>query len=108
MGKIKRNFTCIAIDFNDEMAYLGTRTGDIIEIDLVRSLFKRIGPAKRLFSLGINCIDLLQSGDLLIGAGDGTSATTTGGIIGSSVDAWEWSCVTSLQEFPPPLSIQYV
>ena len=34
MGKIKRNFTCITIDENDTCAYLGTRTGDIIEIDL--------------------------------------------------------------------------
>lgn len=34
MGKIKRNFTCITIEDNDQSAYLGTRTGDIIEIDL--------------------------------------------------------------------------
>jgi len=74
MGKIKRVFTCITIDSKDELAYLGTRTGDIIEIDLQRSLFKRIGPAKRLFSLGINVINLLRTGDLIIGAGDGTIA----------------------------------
>lgn len=74
MGKIKRIFTCITIDPKDEFAFLGTRTGDIIEIDLQRCLFKRIGPAKRLFSLGINVINLLRSGDLLIGAGDGTIA----------------------------------
>jgi hypothetical protein len=74
MGKIKRVFTCITIDSKDELAYLGTRTGDIIEIDLQRCLFKRIGPAKRLFSLGINVISLLHTGDLIIGAGDGTIA----------------------------------
>jgi hypothetical protein len=45
---------------------------------------------------------------ILIGAGDGTSATTTGSLIGSTVDVWTWECVTSLQEFPQPLNIQYV
>jgi hypothetical protein len=37
---------------------------------------------------------------ILIGAGDGTNATTTGGIIGATVDTWEWRAVTSLQTFP--------
>jgi hypothetical protein len=45
---------------------------------------------------------------MLIGAGDGTSATTTGGLIGSSVDAWEFRVITSLQEYPQPLAIEYV
>jgi len=36
---------------------------------------------------------------ILIGAGDGTNSATTGGIIGSTVDAWEWECVTSTQQF---------
>lgn len=35
-----------------------------------------------------------------IGAGDGTNAATTGGIIGSTVDVWEYTAVTSLQQFP--------
>jgi hypothetical protein len=37
---------------------------------------------------------------ILIGAGDGTNAVTTGGIIGSTVDVWEWRAITSLQTFP--------
>jgi WD40 repeat protein len=53
---------------------LGTKTGDIVEISLANNLFKRIGPAKKLFSQGINCINLLSNGDLLLGAGDGTLA----------------------------------
>jgi len=43
-----------------------------------------------------------------IGAGDGTNATTTGGIIGATVDVWEWSAVTALQEFPSNISVNYV
>lgn len=36
---------------------------------------------------------------VLIGAGDGTNSATTGGIIGSTVDAWEWEIVSSTQNF---------
>lgn len=37
---------------------------------------------------------------ILIGAGDGTNSATTGGIIGSTADAWEWEAETALQSFP--------
>lgn len=36
---------------------------------------------------------------ILIGAGDGTNSASTGGIIGSTGDAWEWECVTASQSF---------
>lgn len=39
-----------------------------------------------------------QSG-ILIGAGDGTNSATTGGIIGSTADAWEWECITASQTY---------
>ena len=74
MNQIKRVFTCCVIDPTDSYAYLGTKTGDIVEISLENNLFKRIGPNRRLFSQGINCINLLSNGDLLLGAGDGTLA----------------------------------
>lgn len=74
MGHLRRIFTCVIIDPTDSFACLGTKTGDFVEISLTKALFKRIGPAKKLFSQGINCISLLQNGDLLVGAGDGTAA----------------------------------
>jgi hypothetical protein len=37
---------------------------------------------------------------ILIGAGDGTNSATTGGLIGSTVDAWEWRAVCSEQTYP--------
>ncbi len=37
---------------------------------------------------------------ILIGAGDGTNSATTGGIVGSTVDAWFWECYSSSQEYP--------
>jgi hypothetical protein len=64
----------LIIDPTDTSAFLGTLTGDIIEINLERQLYKRIGPAKRLFQQGINVLSLLSNGDLLVGAGDGTIA----------------------------------
>lgn len=74
MGQIKRKFLCLIIDPTDTSAFIGTLTGDIIEINLERLLYKRIGPAKRLFQQGVNCLALLSNGDLLSGAGDGTIA----------------------------------
>lgn len=74
MNSIRRVFTCCVIDPTDQFAYVGTSTGDIVEIGLDRNLFKRLGPAKRLFSQGINSINLLANGDLLLGAGDGCIA----------------------------------
>lgn len=37
---------------------------------------------------------------LLIGAGDGTAAASTGGIIGSTTDTWYWEAHSSEQQFP--------
>ena len=39
-------------------------------------------------------------GGIIIGAGDGTAAASTGGIIGSTTDTWYWEAHTSLQTFP--------
>jgi hypothetical protein len=37
---------------------------------------------------------------VLIGAGDGTNSATTGGVIGATVDVWEWKALTSTQTYP--------
>lgn len=42
----------------------------------------------------------LGSRGILIGAGDGTNATNTGGIIGATADVWSWEAVTAMQTFP--------
>jgi len=60
------------VDPTDTFCYVGTQTGDIIEISLEKALFKRIGPVKKLFSQGINCITQIPNGDILVGSGDGT------------------------------------
>lgn len=73
MGQVKRQYQCIVITPDDQSALLGTLTGDIVEINLERRLYKRVGPGT-LFSQGIKCMQLLANGDLLVGAGDGTIA----------------------------------
>jgi WD40 repeat protein len=73
-NQIKRVFTCCVIDPTDQFAYIGTKTGDIMEINLQNNLFKRLGPNKKLFSQGVQSIKLLANGDLLLGAGDGMIA----------------------------------
>ena len=74
MASIKRIFTCVIVDSTDSYAYIGTKTGDIVEVSLTHNIFKRIGPTKKLFSQGVNTIQLLSNSDLLLGSGDGTIA----------------------------------
>jgi hypothetical protein len=74
LGSMKRQITNVIIDPTDTVAYGCTKTGDILEINLEKALFKRVGPVKKLFSLGVVCIALLLNGDIIVGCGDGTVA----------------------------------
>lgn len=71
-GNIKRSFTCAIIDQNDEFAYCGTSTGDVLEVSIDRALFKRLGPYNKLFSQGVAALGQLPNGDIIVGAGDGS------------------------------------
>ena len=73
-GNLKRQILCICIDPFDKNAYCGTKSGDILEIDLANGIYKRIGPVKRLFPQGVNCIKMLPNSDLLVGTKDGLLA----------------------------------
>ena len=73
-GNMKRVYTCAILDFNDEFAYCGTKTGDVLEINIEKAIFKRVGPVKKLFSQGVRTIAILPNGDVIVGAGDGTLA----------------------------------
>lgn len=73
-GNVKRQFTCAALDHNDEYVYCGTKTGDIFEINIDKAIYKRVGPVKKLFSLGITAVRILSNGDILIGTGEGKLA----------------------------------
>lgn len=58
----------------DKFAFFGTRTGDIIEVDLASIIYKRIGPLKRLFSQGVTTLKILPNNDILAGTGEGLIA----------------------------------
>ena len=73
-GNLNRNFTSIAIDSNDQYCYVGTRTGDVFEINIERAIFKRLGPIKKLFSMGVGTLGILPNGDIIVGSGDGNIA----------------------------------
>ena len=74
LGTIKRQFTCCEVDASDSFAYCGTRSGDFLEIDVERAIYKRVGPVKNLFGQGVNTLALLPNGDIVVGSGDGKLA----------------------------------
>ncbi|CAH0546208.1 unnamed protein product [Brassicogethes aeneus] len=94
MPKMRRTFLCIDVDQRDELCFCGTSTGDIVKVRLnfhhdpenvaplrdpkVIGCFARISKKKLpqgsvdLYENGVRVIKRLPSGQLLIGAGDGT------------------------------------
>lgn len=73
-GNVKRQFTCAAVDFSDSYVYCGTKTGDVFEVNIEKAIYKRVGPVKKLFSLGITAIKILPNGDIIVGTGEGKLA----------------------------------
>ena len=74
ISNLKRNFLCIAIDANDEYVYAGTRTGDVLEIQIENGIYQRVAPINNLFNNGVRIIKILPNGDLLVASGSGTVA----------------------------------
>ena len=73
-GNLKRQILCFCIDPLDKFGYFGTKSGDILEIDLANAIYKRIGPMKKLFPQGVNVIKMLPNSDLLVGTAEGVLA----------------------------------
>ncbi|MCQ2818601.1 MAG: WD40 repeat domain-containing protein, partial [archaeon] len=73
-GNLKRQIQCMFIDPLDKFGYFGTKSGDILEIELKTAIYRRMGPLKRLFSQGVSCIKMLPNSDLLVGTAEGTIA----------------------------------
>lgn len=70
-GNLRRVFTCGVVDPMDKTAFFGTRTGDVVEVDLVNAIYKRLGPIKRLYSQGVTTLTSLPNADLIVGTGEG-------------------------------------
>uniref|UniRef100_UPI0037E89E24 cilia- and flagella-associated protein 52 n=1 Tax=Semicossyphus pulcher TaxID=241346 RepID=UPI0037E89E24 len=71
-GKMKRIVKCVEISEDDQYIFCGTTSGDIMKINLKTGLLIDCGPEKTKYSLGVNVIRTLKSGDLLVGSGSGT------------------------------------
>merc|ERR1712118_515843 len=77
VGQLKRVVTNILLDAEDTTAYCGSQSGDLLEINLERALFKRACPPHKAFALGITSTRMLPNGDVIIGTGDGIVAKLT-------------------------------
>ncbi|CRH01605.1 conserved Plasmodium protein, unknown function [Plasmodium relictum] len=67
----KRQFICLELKENDEYAYLGTTTGDVLIVNIKSKVLEKIIPENYLFSNGINVIKILDDKTILTGSGDG-------------------------------------
>ncbi|KAG7242356.1 hypothetical protein INR49_023485 [Caranx melampygus] len=73
-GKLKRIVKCLEISEDDKIIFCGTTSGDIMKINMKTGLLSDCGPVKKKYSLGVNVLRILKSGDLLVGSGSGTFA----------------------------------
>jgi|LakMenE18May11ns_1017448.scaffolds.fasta_scaffold9626890_2 hypothetical protein len=50
-------FNCITVDEQDLFVYCGSRSGDIIEVNVRDGGYRRTGPIDKIFTGGITCIN---------------------------------------------------
>ena len=73
LGQMKRLCNTMVIDGDDEFAYVGTASGDLLQVSLEQRLFKNHGPTKPI-ALGIIVATMSPDGSIICGGGDGTVA----------------------------------
>lgn len=78
LGQLKRIVKCVQVSEDDQFMFCGTTSGDILQINMRTKLLYHYGPPKEKFSRGVSSMALLKSGEILVGAGDGTVATLRG------------------------------
>ncbi len=71
LAQNKRYFTCLAIDESDTFLYAGSRTGDVVILNISTCSYRRTGPVEKIFSGGINSINAFFNDFILIGAVNG-------------------------------------
>ncbi|KAK0149603.1 Cilia- and flagella-associated protein 52 [Merluccius polli] len=77
-GKLKRIIKCIKIAEDDQYFFCGTTSGDILKVNLKTRLLNSCGPVKQKFSQGVNTLEILKSGEILVGSGDGCLTLCSG------------------------------
>ena len=72
LGQQRRVITSMLLDVNDDFMYLGTQTGDIIEVSMSNGLLQRMTAPCDKFSRGVTSMSRSPAGDIVVGAGDGS------------------------------------
>ena len=77
LGKLVRTFRSIAIDSRDKYAYVGTDTGDLLQVELLlestnraNSIPKFNKASQHRYTMGIRAVQL-RGGTVVVGCGDG-------------------------------------
>ncbi|ABO97220.1 predicted protein [Ostreococcus lucimarinus CCE9901] len=71
LGILKRDILSIAVDENDEYAYLGTASADVLCVSIPNRVIKESFTLKKYISRGVSSLTIVRNG-LLAGAGDGS------------------------------------
>eukprot|EP01048_Picozoa_sp_COSAG05_P006553 COSAG05_NODE_432_length_9860_cov_10.291056_2_plen_606_part_00 len=72
LGQQRRVIKSIILDVDDDFMYCGTLTGDIIEVSMHNGLLQRMTAPCDKFSKGVLSLARHPSGNILVGAGDGS------------------------------------
>ncbi|CAI8045501.1 Cilia- and flagella-associated protein 52 [Geodia barretti] len=75
LGQLKRIVHCIQIAPGDDYMFCGTSSGDVLQVNLSTRLIQFYGPQKNKLSCGIQSLQLLPNGGMLVGSGEGTLTT---------------------------------
>ena len=71
LRSLRRITKSIVITPDDQSAYCGTTSGDILLVAVPQKIFKALGPEKTKLSSGVASMVQLKSGDLVVGTSDG-------------------------------------
>jgi hypothetical protein len=65
-------------ELQDEYMYVGTTSGDVLQVSLSQHLFKNAGPSKTRIPKGVISNAIAPTGELVIGGGDGSVSVLVG------------------------------
>jgi hypothetical protein len=74
LGKLVRYFLCVSISPDDSCIYAGSKSGDLLQINLKRNVLRCTGPKKQLPGGITACCNTSEPDRVLIGTGDGVLA----------------------------------
>ena len=73
-GSLRRSFTSMVFSADGAWLYVGTTSGDIVTVNVLRRTMQLVHPA---CSAGVGSVNLTASGRLVVGGGSGSLALFT-------------------------------